>query len=237
MAFFRTINFTEPLPSIEGDGVVLRTPQMTDFEEWAALREASRDFLTPWEPTWPDDDLTRGAFRRRIKRYAEDLRTDQGYAFLIARYADGALLGGLTLANIRRGVAQAGSLGYWMGLPFVRHGYMTAAVRAVDAIRLRELEAASRRSGLHPEQCRLDQASGENRLRPRGLCPGISVHQRHLAGSSALCPPEGRAQILTVAGLNHTASLSLPRLRGRVGSADALGWPRLVCYKIEGIAN
>jgi [ribosomal protein S5]-alanine N-acetyltransferase len=147
MAFFRTINFSEPLPSIEGDGVMLRTPQMNDFEEWAALRETSRDFLTPWEPTWPVDDLTRGAYRRRIKRYAEDLRSDQGYAFLIARNSDGALVGGLTLANIRRGVAQAGSLGYWTGLPFVRQGYMTAAVRAVipfafGSLRLHRLEAA-----------------------------------------------------------------------------------------------
>jgi ribosomal-protein-alanine N-acetyltransferase len=147
MAFFRTINFTEPLPSIDGDGVMLRTPQMADFDEWAELRETSRNFLTPWEPTWPNDDLTRGAFRRRIKRYAEDLRTDQGYAFLISRDSDGALVGGLTLANIRRGVAQAGSLGYWMGLPFVRHGYMSAAVRAVilfgfETLRLHRLEAA-----------------------------------------------------------------------------------------------
>ena len=147
MAFFRTINFSEPLPSIEGDGVMLRTPQMTDFEEWAALRETSRDFLTPWEPTWPVDDLTRAAFRRRIKRYTEDLRSDQGYAFLIARSSDGALVGGLTLANVRRGVAQAGSLGYWTGLPFVRQGYMTAAVRAVipfafASLRLHRLEAA-----------------------------------------------------------------------------------------------
>jgi [ribosomal protein S5]-alanine N-acetyltransferase len=147
MAFFRTINFAEPLPIIEGDEVVLRTPQMTDFEEWAALREASRAFLTPWEPTWPVDDLTRAAFRRRIKRYAEDLRTDTGYAFVIARYSDDALVGGLTLANIRRGVAQAGSLGYWTGLPFVRQGYMTAAVRALvpfafNSLRLHRLEAA-----------------------------------------------------------------------------------------------
>src|SRR5271154_5904481 len=147
MAFFRTINFAEPLPGIEGDGVMLRTPQATDFDEWAALRERSRAFLVPWEPTWPGDDLTRGAFRRRIKRYAEDLRTDQAYAFLIVRYSDGALVGGLTLANIRRGVAQAGSLGYWMGLPFVRQGYMTAAVRAVvpfafATLRLHRLEAA-----------------------------------------------------------------------------------------------
>ena len=62
---------------------MLRTPQMTDYGEWAALRERSREFLTPWEPTWPADDLSRGAFRRRIRRYAEDLRTDQAYAFLI----------------------------------------------------------------------------------------------------------------------------------------------------------
>ena len=147
MAFFRTINFSEPLPSIVGDGVTLRTPQMTDFSDWMALRELSRDFLTPWEPTWPSDDLTRSAFRRRIRRYVEDLRTDQGYAFLIIRNSDEALVGGLTLANIRRGVAQAGSLGYWMGLPFVRNGYMTAAVRGIipfafGTLRLHRLEAA-----------------------------------------------------------------------------------------------
>jgi [ribosomal protein S5]-alanine N-acetyltransferase len=147
MAFFRTINFSEPPPSIVGRGVVLRTPQMTDYAEWAALRENSRNFLTPWEPTWPADDLSRSAFRRRLRRYSEDLRTDQGYAFIIARNADDALVGGLTLANIRRGVAQAGSLGYWMGLPYVRQGYMTAAVRAVipfafGTLRLHRLEAA-----------------------------------------------------------------------------------------------
>ena len=147
MAFFRTINFAEPTPAIGGEGVVLRTPQMTDYPEWAELREASRDFLTPWEPTWPTDDLTRSAFRRRIRRYSEDIRTDQGYAFLIFRKSDGVLVGGLTLANIRRGVAQAGSLGYWMGLPYARQGYMTAAVNAVipfalEKLRLHRLEAA-----------------------------------------------------------------------------------------------
>ena len=147
MAFFRTINFSEPLPSVVGEGVMLRTPQVTDYGDWAALRELSRDFLTPWEPTWPVDDLSRSAFRRRIRRYAEDLRTDQGYAFLIIRGSDNALVGGLTLANVRRGVAQASSLGYWMGQPFVDRGYMTAAVRAVipfafGTLRLHRLEAA-----------------------------------------------------------------------------------------------
>jgi len=147
MALFRTVSFAESLPTIEGDGIILRAPQMGDFPEWAALRELSRDFLTPWEPSWPADDLTRGAFRRRVRRYAEDLRTDQAYAFFLFRKFDNVLIGGLTLANVRRGVAQAGSLGYWMGAPYVRQGHMTAAVRALipfafGPLRLHRLEAA-----------------------------------------------------------------------------------------------
>jgi ribosomal-protein-alanine N-acetyltransferase len=120
---------------------------MSDCAEWAALREASRDFLTPWEPTWPVDDLTRSSFRRRIKRYSEDQRSDLAYAFFMFRKPDDVLVGGLTLANIRRGCAQAGSLGYWMGAPYARQGFMTAAVNALipfafTTLKLHRIEAA-----------------------------------------------------------------------------------------------
>ena len=147
MAFFRTVSFSEPLPTIEGDGVFLRVPQMSDYSEWTTLREASRAFLTPWEPTWPADDLSRSAFRRRLRRYAEDQRVDASYAFFLFRKSDDALVGGLTLANIRRGVAQAGSLGYWIGEPFARRGLMTGAVQALvpfsfGSLRLHRIEAA-----------------------------------------------------------------------------------------------
>lgn len=147
MALFRSINAPEPLPPIIGEGVFLRTPQMADFPAWAALREASRAFLTPWEPTWPSDDLTRAAFRQRLRRYAEDQRSDQAYPFFIFRKEDNALVGSIVLANIRRGVAQSGSLGYWIGEPYARRGYMTAALRALipvafDMLRLHRLEAA-----------------------------------------------------------------------------------------------
>jgi [ribosomal protein S5]-alanine N-acetyltransferase len=147
MALFRTLSSPEPLPPIVGERIILRTPQMADYQAWVALREESREFLTPWEPTWPTDDLTRSAFRQRIRRYAEDLRTDQAYPFFLFRKDDNALVGGLALANIRRGVAQAGSLGYWVGARYVRQGYMTAAVRALlpaafDLLRLHRVEAA-----------------------------------------------------------------------------------------------
>jgi len=147
MAFFRTVSFNEPVPSISGEGVVLRAPLPSDFAEWAELREESRAFLVPWEPTWPSDDLTRAAFRRRLRRYAEDQRADLSYPFFLFRQRDNLLLGGLTLGNIRRGVAQAGNLGYWMGAPYARQGYMTAAVRALAGfafatLRLHRIEAA-----------------------------------------------------------------------------------------------
>ncbi|BAT58762.1 putative ribosomal N-acetyltransferase YdaF [Variibacter gotjawalensis] len=147
MALFRSVSFADPLPSIEGTRVVLQVPQMDVFPEWMALREQSREFLSPWEPIWPADDLTRSAFRRRLRRYTEDVRNDHAYAFFAFRKDDRKLVGGLTLANIRRGVAQAGSLGYWMGEPFAGQGYMSDAVRALTrfsfgALRLHRIEAA-----------------------------------------------------------------------------------------------
>jgi ribosomal-protein-alanine N-acetyltransferase len=147
MALFRTISLSEPLPAITGERVAMRAPQMADYAEWAQLREESRLFLTPWEPIWPDDDLTRAAYRRRLRRYADDQRTDQAYPFFLFRHEDNALVGGLTLANIRRGVAQAGSLGYWTGARYAGCGYMTDAVRALIpfaflTLHLHRLEAA-----------------------------------------------------------------------------------------------
>lgn len=147
MSLFRSLLGSDPLPVIEGKGVLLRVPQMADWSEWARLRGESRAFLAPWEPVWPEDDLTRSAFRRRMRRYARELRDDLGYSFLIFRAADGVLVGGVTLNNVRRGVAQAANLGYWMGAPFAGKGYMTTALAALipfahGMLKLRRIEAA-----------------------------------------------------------------------------------------------
>jgi ribosomal-protein-alanine N-acetyltransferase len=147
MSFLRSVTLSETGPVIKGSGVVLHIPQMSDFEEWAILRERSRSFLVPWEPTWPSDDLTRSAFRRRMRRYWRDVREDQSYPFFVYRQDNDTLVGGLTLSNIRRGVSQTCSLGYWVGQPHARQGFTSAAVRAVmpfvfNVLRLHRLEAA-----------------------------------------------------------------------------------------------
>jgi [ribosomal protein S5]-alanine N-acetyltransferase len=134
-------------PVLHGDGVFLRYPQMSDYAAWAALRSASREFLAPWEPTWAPDELSRAAFRRRIRRYQREIRSDLGYPFFLFRRDDNLLMGGCTLSNVRRGVTQSAAIGYWIGERYARKGHMRAALNAMlpfvfQVLALHRLEAA-----------------------------------------------------------------------------------------------
>jgi [ribosomal protein S5]-alanine N-acetyltransferase len=147
MAFLRSVAGLESGPVLQGVGVALRPPIASDYVPWAELRAHSRDYLVPWEPSWSSDELTRAAYRRRLRHYQKDQRDETGYAFFVFREGDGALMGGLSLSNVRRGVTQSASLGYWLGLPYAGRGHMTAAVTALvpfvfGALALHRLEAA-----------------------------------------------------------------------------------------------
>ncbi|MBJ6132119.1 GNAT family N-acetyltransferase [Ochrobactrum sp. Q0168] len=142
------LSFRRNNPTVlRGQRIYLREPMMGDFAGWSKLREQSRAFLSPWEPTWPDDDLTKSAFRYRMRRFQEEISAGTGYPFFIFRNSDDRILGGITLGNIRRGVGQNGMIGYWSGVPFAGKGYMTEALSLVipfafDQLRLHRLEAA-----------------------------------------------------------------------------------------------
>jgi [ribosomal protein S5]-alanine N-acetyltransferase len=147
MAFLKSSSRQDPEAEIHGTQVFLRHPAMGDYAAWAQLRALSREHLTVWEPQWARDELSRSAFRRRLRQYQRELRDDMGYALFIFARADAALVGGLTLSNVRRGVAQAASLGYWIGLPYAGRGLMTDATRTVtnfafETLGLHRLEAA-----------------------------------------------------------------------------------------------
>ena len=147
MTFLRSATTGDLGPQVTSANLSIRPPQSSDYPAWAELRARSREFLTPWEPTWSRDELSRAAYKRRLRHYQKDLREETGYAFLIFRRADGLLVGGLTLSNVRRGVTQATSLGYWMGAPFANRGLMSEAVRAImpfafATLWLHRLEAA-----------------------------------------------------------------------------------------------
>lgn len=120
-------------PVLNGQGVLLRPPRPSDYLAWASLREESRDYLQPWEPAWAEDDLSRAAYRRRLGVYAREMEQGTAWPLFIFDPADEALLGAITLSNIRRGVAETGTLGYWVGQPHAGRGVGTAAAQAILA--------------------------------------------------------------------------------------------------------
>lgn len=132
-----------------GEGVRLKHPGIDDYDSWAKLRYASRTHTEQWEPSWAEDELSRSAFKRRLRRYHDDIETGHGYPFFVYRSSDNVLVGACNLNNVRRGVLQAADLGYWIGQPFVRKGYASAAVKRVLAyafgpLNLHRVEAATR---------------------------------------------------------------------------------------------
>ncbi|WP_299153118.1 GNAT family protein [uncultured Tateyamaria sp.] len=116
---------------IETERMTLRPPTHSDFRPWAALRSASQDHLTPWEPGWAQDHLTRKAFTNRVYWAQRSVTSGTALPLFLFRRTDGELMGAITLDNIRRGPAQAGTLGYWTGAPYARQGYMKEAILSV----------------------------------------------------------------------------------------------------------
>jgi ribosomal-protein-alanine N-acetyltransferase len=144
LAFLRSIRPDEDFEVVHGRSLTLRQPVAADYSVWAELRA----HLTPWEPTWSPDDLSRTMYRRRLRAYAKDIQSDLSYPYFIFENSGGALVGGITLSNVRRGSSQTASLGYWMGAPFAGRGHMRDAVGmllpvAFNALRLHRIEAAT----------------------------------------------------------------------------------------------
>ena len=136
---------------LDTERLILRLPEHGDFRIWAALRESSADFLVPWEPTWSTDHLSRRAFTGRVQWAARVRQQGTGLPLFLVRRDDDQLLGAITLDNIRRGPAQAGTVGYWIGQPFTRSGYMREALTAVVHHAFSELDLSRIEAACLPE--------------------------------------------------------------------------------------
>ncbi|MCC6002111.1 MAG: GNAT family N-acetyltransferase [Pararhodobacter sp.] len=127
--------------------LILRLPEHRDYRAWAALRHDSAAFLTPWEPVWSDDHLTRSAFTARVRWATRAQTLGSALPLFLIRKDDEALLGAITLDHIRRGPSQTGTIGYWIGQVHARQGYMREAIEglvrhAFTALDLSRIEAA-----------------------------------------------------------------------------------------------
>ncbi len=137
--------------SIATERTELRLPRLGDHLDWVRLRQSSREFLEAWEPVRAEDHFSRRAFRNRV--YWGQRSSEQGRAipFFLIRREDDELLGAITLDNMRRGPAQAATVGYWMGQAHARKGYMSEALKAVVHYAFTELDLSRIEAACLPE--------------------------------------------------------------------------------------
>jgi ribosomal-protein-alanine N-acetyltransferase len=192
---------------LSGDRTYLRPPDRRDYREWVAVRDVSRAFLEPWEPSWGEDALERAVYRDRIARIQQEWRLDLGYGFHIFRKEDDRLVGGVNLNNVRRGVAQAANLGYWMGEPFANQGFMSDALRTL-------LPHAFHSLGLH----RIDAACIPENQPSRHLLTKFGFREIGQAKGYLKINGEWRDHLLTSALLEDV--LAAPAMRGAKTAVD-----------------
>ncbi|TLP58356.1 GNAT family N-acetyltransferase [Parasedimentitalea maritima] len=136
---------------IETERLTLRPPVHSDFRAWARLRQDSQGYLTPWEPSWAPEHLSRKSFSNRVYWAQRSVNGGTALPLFLCRREDQVLVGAITLDNIRRGPAQAGTLGYWTGMPFARQGYMREAIGAVVHYAFTQLDLSRIEAACLPE--------------------------------------------------------------------------------------
>ncbi|WP_341367058.1 GNAT family protein [Yoonia sp. BS5-3] len=136
---------------IEAERLTLRPPVHSDYRAWVALRQQSRDFLTPWEPTWAPDHLSRKAFTNRVYWAQRSISNGTAVPLFMIRREDQMLVGAITLDHISRGPAQSATTGYWIGAPFARQGFMREAIKAVVHHAFTTMDLSRIEAGCLPE--------------------------------------------------------------------------------------
>ena len=139
--------FGKPELILKAKKVELREPNYTDFEQWRQLRESSKAFLELWEPKRGGEFFKRNAFNNRVRWARKSSKAGQSHQFFIFDKFE-TLLGSITIENIRKGPANAATMGYWLGVDFTGKGYMREAVLTTidfsfNRLNISRLEAAT----------------------------------------------------------------------------------------------
>ena len=147
--------------------VEMRLLDRFDYQAWRELRQKNHNFLHKWEPKRYDDQLSLQSFKDRVRWSQMSFKARTAVPMVLVRKSDKALMGAITLDNIRFGPSQSATLGYWLGEEFTGQGYMTEAIKhlvtyaftdldisRIEAATLEENEASQRiliRSGFRYE--------------------------------------------------------------------------------------
>ncbi|GAA4233117.1 GNAT family protein [Actinomadura meridiana] len=153
-------------------GVRLRVVQMADAEGLAALYEANRDYLRPWEPERDDSYFTVDGQRDNLHGLVAAHARGEMWPGVIL--VDGQVAGRITLNNVLRGPLRSCFVGYWVARAHSGRGVASEALRQV-------LDVAFDDLGLHRVEAftRVDNHASQRVLERNGFT-AVGTSRRHI---------------------------------------------------------
>ena len=120
--------------------VGLKLPSIRDFDKWVMLRTQNSEFLRPWEPKRHDDQSSKQSFSERVKWADKSFKTRTALSLLICDKESAALMGAITLDNVRRGPSMSGTVGYWLGQQYAGQGFMQEVLTKVVTLAFNDFD-------------------------------------------------------------------------------------------------
>lgn len=149
----------------------LKTLTEGDVEELLALRLRNRNFFTPFEPRRADPDAgyTRDSLLEMITINEEARTRGLGYAFGV--FAEGTLVGRVTLSNVVRAAWQSCTLGYYIDQSMCGRGYGTEAVKQIVAFAFGDAELHRVQAAVMPRNVPSARVLEKAGFRHEGFAP------------------------------------------------------------------
>jgi ribosomal-protein-alanine N-acetyltransferase len=148
---------------------ITRLIAMEDAPLLAALLQANREFLAPWEPVRSPAYFTAEGQRRGIDEALALYGRNVGLPHVILD--EGRIVGRVTLSNIVRGAFQSCNIGYWVGSAENGRGLATNAVGEVMRVAFRELGLHRIEAGTLPANIASQRVLERNGFVRFGLAP------------------------------------------------------------------
>jgi [ribosomal protein S5]-alanine N-acetyltransferase len=124
-----------------GRRLMLRPLVASDFADWSDVRRRNGEWLRIWEPqTQPspiDPARDRSLFNNRCT--TRERERQQGVAYGLGIFVDGAFCGEINLNNVVRGAFQSAYVGYWIDEARAGRSYMSEAVAVVTKFAFEDL--------------------------------------------------------------------------------------------------
>jgi ribosomal-protein-alanine N-acetyltransferase len=123
---------------LHGERIELRPPRLRDKKRWNNVRAENKEWLTPWEATFPrlpehlaleEGPAKKSSFTHMVRTIHSSARAQASYSFFIWR--DQNLIGQITLGGVMFGALRGGHIGYWIDRNYANQGLMTEAVQVL----------------------------------------------------------------------------------------------------------